>query len=358
MKPIKYILLLLLFIRSITVLAQTSCDSMEVCDCVWRDLSPAGIMFGHEHAKGNWKISYTYMSMMMKDKLSGNIKVDDNFVYNNYIMSPQSMQMDMHMIMAMYGITDKLSVMAMFNYNVNTMTMSALPGSTMQMDGMTMVMTPTNSSNMTSKTSGLGDTKLYAVYALLNHNAHHLFLSAGINIPTGSTMLKGKSDDMMYPNSRFPYMMQLGSGSMDVMPDITYLYKQEKFSASAQVCSVVHPFNNSLGYHFGNEVSANVWAAYKWLNWISTSLRAEERATGMMSGKDAALIENNEPAAYYKNYGGQTTSAFAGLNFYFNKTWFRHTKLTFEYGMPVYQNVNGIQLAQKSTLYVSWLVSF
>ncbi len=356
MKPIKNILLLLLFIRSITIFSQTSCDSMEVCDCVWRDLSPAGIMFGHEHAKGNWKISYQYMSMMMKGTIAGTAKVDDNYVFNNYIMSPQSMQMDMHMIMAMYGITDRLSVMAMFNYNINTMSMTAFPGSTMQMDGKPTVMS--SYTDMTATTSGMGDTRLYAVYAVVNHNAHHVFISGGINIPTGSISIKGKANDMMYPDSRLPYMMQLGSGSMDIMPGITYLFKQQKFSASAQACSVLHPFTNSLGYHFGNELTANVWAAYKWLPWISTSVRMEEKATGMMSGKDAALIENNEPAAFYKNYGGETRSAFVGLNFYFNRTWLQHSKITVEYGMPVYQNANGVQLADKSMLYAECMISF
>jgi hypothetical protein len=356
MKSIKYFLLLLLFIRSITIYSQTACDSMEVCDCIWRDLSPAGTMTGHEHAKGSWKISYRYMSMMMKDNISGTTKVDDNYVFNNYIMAPQTMQMDMHMLMAMYGFTDRFSVMAMFNYNVNTMSMTAFPGSTMIMDGKPTVMS--NYTNMITKTAGLGDTKLYAVYAIVNRNAHHLFLSAGINLPTGSISVKGKSDDMMYPDSRYPYMMQLGSGTVDFMPGITYLLKKEKFSASAQVSSVLRHFNNSNNYHLGNELNASIWTAYKWLPWISTSVRAEENVTGKMVGKDISLVENNEPAAFSSNYGGQTTTAFAGLNFYFNRTWFQHSKLTFEYGMPIYQNTNGIQLAQKSMLYAGCVVSF
>ncbi len=356
MKPIKHILLCMLLIKSITLSSQTSCDSMQVCDCIWHDLSPAGIMFGHEHANGSWKISYHYMSMIMKDKLSGNIKVDDNYVFNSYIMSPQSMQMDMHMLMAMYGITDKLSVMAMFNYNVNNMSMTAFPGTTMIMDGKPMVMS--TYTNMTTKTSGLGDTKIYAVYALINKNANHVFISGGINIPTGSITIKGKSDDMMYPDTRLPYMMQLGSGSLDFMPGVSYLFKEEKFSAGTQLTLIARPFNNSLGYHLGNELNANAWAAYKWLPWISTSIRVEENSAAKISGNDVSLIETLEPVAFATNYGGNTISAFAGLNFYFNKTWLQHCKLSLEYGQPIYQKVNGVQLAQKSTLYAGYAILF
>ncbi len=66
MKLIKYVLLFVLLLRNITAISQ-SCDSMGVCDCVSKDLSPAGNMFAHEHAKGTWKISYRYMNMTMEN---------------------------------------------------------------------------------------------------------------------------------------------------------------------------------------------------------------------------------------------------------------------------------------------------
>ena len=196
--------------------------------------------------------------------------------------------------------------------------MTALPGATMMMDGVPMVMSD-YSANMTTTSSGLGDTKLYAVYALVNKNVHHVLISEGFNIPTGSIKVNGKANDMMYPHTRMPYMMQLGSGSFDFMPGITYLLKQGKFSASVQVTSVLRPFNNSLNYHLGNELNGTAWAAYKWFPWMSTSLRTEENMVGKISGKDIVLTENMEPAAFARNYGGQYTTAFAGINFYINK---------------------------------------
>ena len=356
MKTLKYVLLLLFFIKSIIASSQ-SCDSMAVCDCATKDLSTSGVMLGHEHGKGTWKISYRYMSMMMEGKLSGANTVDDNFVFNTYLMSPQKMQMDMHMLMGMYGFTNRLSVMVMLNYNVLKMDMLGLAGTTMQMDGMTMVMTA-NSTNMSVKTSGLGDTKLYGVYALVNHNVHHFFLSEGVSIPTGSIMMKGGANDMMYANMRYPYMMQLGSGSVDFMPAVTYLLKKNKTSASVQISSVIRPFNNSLNYHLGNEFGCNVWVAHKWFPWVSSSLRVESNSVGSITGKDKTLYETMEPSAFNKNYGGQNVNGFLGINFYINKTFLKNNKFSVEYGLPIYQNVNGVQLAQKSILYAGWLISF
>jgi hypothetical protein len=170
--------------------------------------------------------------------------------------------------------------------------------------------------------------------------------------------MKGNNDNAMYPNQRLPYMMQLGSGSFDFMPGLTYLLKNNKLSASAQIISVIRPFNNSLNYHLGNEVTFNVWAGYKWFPWMSISIRVESNTVGAISGKDPSLYEVLEPDANPLCYGGQTVNSFIGINFYTSKGCLRNNKLSIEYGIPVYQNLNGPQLALKSTLYAGWLISF
>ncbi len=358
MKLPAYLLVMVLLFKSVLLSSQT-CDSVRACDCAAKDLSPSGIMLGHEHPKGIWKISYRYMSMMMDGNLSGTTKVDDNFVFNKYIMSPQNMRMDMHMVMAMYGVTNRLSLMAMFNYNASSMNMNSLPGTmNMTMNGSGGMMSSNNSNTMSSKTSGLGDTKLYAVYSIINHNVHHILLSGGISLPTGSIQMKGKSDDMMYPSQRFPYMMQMGSGTFDFMPGITYLLKQNKASLSAQITSVIRPFNNSLNYRLGNEFTFNVWSAYRWFPWVSSSVRIEGSSVGAINGYDPSLYGVLEPSATSLNYGGQIVKSYLGLNFYLNRGWLKNNKLSVEYGMPVYQNVNGVQLALKSTIYAGWMISF
>lgn len=346
--PIRFLVIVFL-LRSTQLFSQAS-DSMLVCDCAVRDYSPAGIMLGHEHPKGVWKISYRYMNMMMDGILSGTKKVDDNFVFNKYIMSPQNMRMDMHMVMAMYGITNRLSLMAMFNYNFSSMKMNMLPGTTHNHSSTS----GDNSNEMSAQTSGLGDTKLYAVYSAIDRGVHHVLLNVGVNIPTGSIQMKGASDDLMYPSQRLPYMMQMGSGTIDFMPGITYLLTRNKSSFSTQITSVLRPFYNSLNYGLSNEYAVNIWGAYKWLPWVSSSVRMEGTSLGTIAGKDPLLFAGMEPSANALNYGGKNMSGFAGLNFYF----LRKNKISLEYGMPLYQNVNGVQMQQKSSIYAGWLISF
>jgi len=211
---------------------------------------------------------------------------------------------------------------------------------------------------MTSKTNGIGDIQLYAVYEALQKNNHSLFLSGGVSIPSGSIYVKGKSDDMMYPSQRLPYIMQLGSGTIDFLPGITYLFRYNDFSLGTQAISVIRPFNNSLGYHLENKLTLNWWAAYKWLPWISTSARVEDNYTSPITGNDSQLVMANEPSANPANYGEQLVNGYAGVNIYFNRSFLSNSKLAAEYGIPLYQCVNGIQMATRSILNISWVLSF
>jgi len=347
------LVLLLLSVHSFSGYSQ-SCDSLQ-CNCEKGDMNPSGIMVGHNHPKGTWMFSYRYMSMPMQDNLSGIQKVSNDMIFQNYIMSPKSMNMDMHMIMAMYGITNKLSVMTMFNYNVNSMNMTMLPGTMqMQMNGMTM--SDKNATSMTTKTSGIGDIKLYAMYSLYNRSCHQLILGAGISLPTGSIKVNGDSKDMMYAGQRLPYMMQMGSGTIDILPGATYLLKKNKILWGTQVAGTIRPTNNSLGYSYGNDITATTWLSYRCLTWLSASARMEGYSIGNMVGRDPNLFEVMEPDAKSTNYGGTRASGYLGLNVYLKK--FAKSRLSFEYGMPFYQNLNGIQLSTRSMLYAGWSVSF
>lgn len=316
-------------------------------------------MLGHLHEKGGWKISYGYMNMAAEGNLSGIAKVDNDYILKYYSMSPQRMRMNMHMLMGMYGISDRFSIMLMLHYNTLSMNMKMLPESThMHMHDSTMnMMTPASTVDAKSHSSGLGDTKLHFVYSMLNKKAHYLLLSGGINIPTGNIHIKGSPDDMMYGGKRLPYMMQLGSGSFDIMPGIIYLLNTGRTSFSVQFTSVIHPFYNSLGYHLGNEYTLNTWLAHRWFSWISTSIRTEANASGTIAGSDPGLSQTMEPAASPLCYGGRYANVYAGLNFYINKR-IKNSKISFEYGLPFYQNLNGPQLSIKSSLTAGWLIGF
>ncbi len=343
-------------LQSILLSSQPLSDSLAICGnelCCNNDPTPAGVMISHVHKKNEWMISYRYMNMTMDGLLSGTEKMNADAVFVNYLMVPDKMRMDMHMLMAMYGLSNKVTVMAMFHYNVLAMDMLMFDSG-----GGHVHPGATGSMNHVMKTSGISDIKLHALFALLKKQRHQLLLSGGINIPSGSIQVKGSKDEMMFPNQRYPYSMQLGSGTWDLQPGINYLYQKGKLTFSTQLNSVIRVGYNTVGYKLGDEVSANSWMAYQWHRVFGTTLRAEAAATGRMDGYDKNLYYFSEPSANPFNYGGKRINCYMGAVLQFKKGILKKQRLGFEYGVPVYQYVNGIQMSQKQSLIAAWSIAF
>ncbi len=344
MKAKYYIAIFLSFIQYQTMISQGI-------------LSPAGVMISHAHSKGGVMLSYNYMNMTMENNKSGTTQVSDEAVWNNYIFAPQDMHMDMHMLMGMYGLTDRLTLMAMTDYMTSRMSLTLPPGTVLNHHHGDSSMVMSAESSHTHATSGFGDIKLWAIYKLLSDESSSLVLSAGINIPTGKFNIDA-GEHAVFQGERHPYMMQLGTGSIDFMPGLTYLKHSDYITWSAQALTTIRPFYNSIGYHYGSDVTVNVWASYLLSSSMSLSARVESFAGGRIQGSDPNVYSVIEPDANPNNYGGQKVNVYLGSNFYFNKSILRDSKVAFEFGIPIYQNLNGTQLAHQYTINAGITKSF
>ncbi len=324
-----------------------------ICGCAGDTQAPLGIMTDHIHSKGKWMVTYTYVNTMMNGNNIGTTKASDNTVYKNYMMAPETMTMQMHMVMAMYGVTDRLTLMAMGGFMLTDMSMNM--SSMMHMPGMTM-----GDMTMLSSSSGFSDTRLSALYNFSGSATRRIIGSLGIGLPTGT--IKATGTTMLGDNQRLPYDMQTGTGSVSIAPGITYAFKYRKLYWGADAGADVKMNYNSLGYKFGNLYHASAWAGYSFLPFLSGTLRAEGVYTGKISGSDPAsaipVYETNDPTANTANYGGQVGNVYAGLNFYSMKRVLEHFRVMVEYGIPVYQNLNGTQMALKSNILAGLQYSF
>ncbi|HQW23192.1 MAG TPA: transporter [Bacteroidia bacterium] len=320
-----------------------------------QDASPAGVMISHAHPKGGWMFNYSFMHMNMGGNFKGNEKISNEEIFNSYLMAGTSMKMDMHMLMAMHGITGRFTIMVMANYVSNSMDMTMYEGAVgAHNHSGSDVAQPQE--NMTMNTSGISDTKIHGIYKLMNGEKSSLVASLGVNVPTGNYKISGNPCSST-PNERYPYMMQTGTGSVDFSPGFTYLSAGNKFNWSSQLIGTLRPFKNDIGYHYGSELYLNCWGGYKIKRFASTSLRLEAITTAGMSGKDATLPMTNEPSSDYKNYGGQKINSYLGVNFFLNKGFLKESKFAVEYGIPVYQNYNGIQQGLKGIVVAGVTVS-
>lgn len=331
------------------------------CCCAGNSQAPLGVMTDHIHSKGSWMFSYTYMNTMMQGNNIGATKASDNEVYKNYMMAPETMSMQMHMAMVMYGVTDKLTLMAMGGYMANSMNMNMdSKGGYMFMNGSWMYMPAGTNMGMQTMSSGFTDTKLSALYNFSTIAAQRIIGSIGISLPTGSINATGTT--MLGDNQRLAYDMQLGTGSYSVDPDITYARKYGSFYWGANTGADIKLNYNSLGYKDGNIYHATAWAGYQFLPFVSATFRAEGVHTNTISGYDPvinnAIYQENDPTTRTANYGGTVINTYIGLNFYLMKPVLEHFRIMAEYGVPVYQDLNGTQMALKANLLAGLQYSF
>lgn len=233
--------------------------------------APISIMGDHTHHKGEFMFSYRYMHMNMGDNLDGNNELSPSQILNpadyNYLVSPLEMEMDMHMFGLMYAPTDRLTLMAMIN--VVDLTMDH------QIRDMVVMMNPNIDANIfTTESDGLGDTVISGIYQLSNHNDANWLLNLGISLPTGSI----DEEDIIPPvsassKSQLPFPMQLGSGTYDLLPGITYTKMNERTSWGAQANAEIRLDNNDNGYSKGNEFKLQAWHAWLINKHVSLSTR-------------------------------------------------------------------------------------
>lgn len=335
-------------------------SNSQVCDSIKHscgstfDKSPAGIMIGHPHPKGVWMLSYRFMFMNMNDLLENGIRVDQRQIFNSYLMAPSEMQMQMHMLMIMYGISARFSVMAMANYQAQAMHMdmfSSVDHSHVDPDGQH------NHDGMHASTHGLSDTKLTFIFKALERTEHRILASIGFSIPTGIISKTGDSNSM-FPGLRQAYMMQNGTGTVDIQPGITYLLDQKKWSVGFQAFYTIRPYKNKYLYRYGNELELNVWLARQLGSSFSASLRSLNLVSGAISGADPGLYVFSEPATNPVNYGGFKSALLAGLNLHIPQSFLPSQKIGLEAGRCLFQRGKGIQLASRWNININWTLTF
>jgi len=299
--------------------------------------APISIMGDHTHSKGELMFSYRYMYMNMEDlkKDNDDINFGDVLVPNggDYMVTPTKMPMHMHMLGAMYAMSDKVTLMMMLNYLSSDMDhLTAMGG------------------KFSTESSGFGDTKIAALYKFFNKKRQRLHGEIGISIPTGSIDITDVTPASSPNETILPYPMQIGSGTVDGTFGLTYLGQASTISWGSQFKSIVRFGENSNDYTLGNRYILNSWFAVKTSNWLSFSVKTEGMVIDRISGANPNLNPAMVTTADTDNSGGTYLNAGLGLNTYISKGTFKNLRLGVEFAIPVYQKPNRIQLKQKETI--------
>jgi len=297
--------------------------------------APLGVPGAHVLKPGKWMVSYTYGHMAMDGNLDGAKEVSIEQILKKYPVAPESMDVDMHMICTMRGITTNFTAMVMLPYYFKSMTM---------------VMR--NGTRFTTYSDGIGDLQLTGLYSLYRSNVHQLVFSGGLSVPTGS--IDARDDTPTALNSKLGYTMQLGSGTVDLVPSLTYMGKCDRIHWGAQASGTVRLDENYNDYRLGNRYRLTGWGGYRVYGGIIGSLRLDWQSWGNIHGADIELDPTKTPGKDPNLRGGPRPGLFPGLAWYIDDGPFKGNRLFIEGGVPIYQYLNGPQGQTTWVLSAGW----
>jgi hypothetical protein len=306
---------------------------------------PAGVTGAAMVAPGETMVMYMPMVMSMQGNYIGTDKISTVTILGtrdisgggpaNLRMVPENMDAQVHMVGATYGLTDAINVMVMGNYVEKDMTMT-----TYNMAGTKEVGTRTYT------TDGFGDVSVIGLLCLYQDGVNHVHANFGLSLPSGSTtenmnMLSPKGTYMLM---RATYGMQLGTGTVDLLPGLTYTANKELWSWGA-VWRARLPMESDQGYHWGNTNHLTGWLGYTFFPGITATTRIAGTVQDRIEGKDPQIFGGMQ-GAYPGWYGGERVDLFGGIEVAGHQFGLGRTKLAIEAGFPVYQNLNGPQIGE------------
>lgn len=299
--------------------------------------SPAGVMTGHHHGAGEWMISYRYMRMEMDGNRDGTSSVSNADIFaQGFMVAPTSMSMGMHMIGAMYGLTDQTTVMAMIPYREISMLHRTGTGV-----------------RFSTESEGLGDIRLGGLFTLWSEDDAYLKATAGLSLPTGSISVKDRTP---MGRQRLPYPMQLGSGTWDVVPGLAYLQEGPEWSWGLEATQMLRMGENHNDYRLGNQTEVGAWVARSLGGGWSASLRLAGRRWGDVHGADPQLNPAVVPTARPDLRGGKRLDVLAGIDYHAASGGPVGNRIFLEAGAPIWQDLDGPQLETDFLVTIGWQV--
>jgi len=261
----------------------------------------------------------------------------------------------MHMLELMYSPTDWLTLMLMPQFMDMNMSLRPLENA----DG----------EYHKHATGGVGDTGLYAMFKLFEHDGHHLHTTMGVTAPTGEHDIKlnathahGADASEEEPSGSPGYIhygMQLGSGTWDFKPSLTYTGTLEQWLWGAQINGTVRmESQNSSGYALGDIVQSSLWGGYNLYDWLSATVRGVYTVQGSIKHGFNGSHPTDSTVDHPWNYGGRFWDVGFGLSASVPHGEFAGNRFAFEWLQPVSDDVNGVQLEREGALSASWSYSF
>jgi hypothetical protein len=293
--------------------------------------------------KGGFQLGLRYLYNDMRGQGYGTDSLTTNQVLTLFDVSPSEMASQGFALDLVYGVADRFTLSATGTFAQKTMDhLSTLEG---QSNAYLFYQT---------QASGIQDVKVNALYEILATRDFRFHFTAGVSVPVGSieegdvTPFSGSAD------TQLPYSQQMGSGTWDLMPGVTFGMQNDRASFGLQAKGAIRIGENDRGWTLGDSFGTNMWAGLKATDWISVSLGARYSSWGNVEGFDEALDANESPAHNTLTQAGWRVDLPIGMNFVMPDGQLQGHRLGFEFLFPIHQDLDGPQLKHKWSIAAGW----
>jgi len=326
---------------------------------------PMNILGGGIPETKEFRFKLSPMFMRMEDLADGSSDVNPDSLLGMPNMGkdmavPLNMDMTMLNLAVGYSFTDDFFAGLMFMRKNNDMDMRF--NSKMKQI--------TGGNGYTMHSEGMGDTMLMTKYRLFYDDplipTKQVSLLLGVNIPTGSIDAKNSTHPLaIRQGEQLPYSMQLGSGTWDPVLGIVYQQSASPYWWGAAFVYTGRWYDNDRDYRLGDEAKLDLYMMYQvrydfvlqaQLNgryWGDIRGEMDEAATG-----ESGRSTKGDPASRFMttlwntdNYGGSKVRGTVGFQWQPVPL----NILEFTIGLPLSQYLNGPQLKEK---YTAWLTYY
>ncbi|MCE7914425.1 MAG: DUF3570 domain-containing protein [Nitrosomonas sp. PRO4] len=322
------------------------------------EVPPAGVMFGHMLNKpGDFMVGYRFMlGRSDGHMMHGTHKVSDQTIVEQGCSDATPcrfthafMNMRMHMLDIMYAPTKWMNVMLMPTFMDMDMNLRRLTGAPPPVPGV-----HEHSSAAGHETGAVGDTYISSLIKLIDIPGHRVHMNLGLSAPTGKVDIELRRM-FQTPGGLIHFGMQLGSGTWDFLPSLTYLGENSRWSWGAQLSGVKRMEDkNKSGYRLGDIFQATTWGGFDLTQWLTASVRGAYTVQGAVQRDFDSFSARIGPMDFPANHGGQFWDIGLGLNAVIPSGRFAGNRFGFEWIQPLRNDFNGFQLDRKGALAATW----
>ena len=284
---------------------------------------PAGIAGGQLMPAGDLRIQYTLGRMSFGDHRFETQTVSFLDVLDIYSGAPISRSEMSHRVSLELGVAETLTLAVAAGWIDNSRDLAD------------------EDFLVSNESSGISDITAGALFRVYEGNGVSAHLNGAVEIPTGSIEKVGP--DLTGNTRLLPYEMQMGSGSLTVVPGVTAAIQNESGTVGGQALAKIRVMDNGRDYRLGNEFHGNVWMAYNVSELVSISTGARIRTWGSIQGEDAAMDASLEPGQDPLLSSGKAVAIPAGVNLRVPQGFLSGTEVLFEFVFPAYQSFDSVR---------------